>query len=132
MTSIKSSQLKAGQHTACYRSRTTPCASDSQTTQPDSPQVGKQQQNSDCKQPVTAARDAHAEQRHDDARQPRRRVDTQPRASRASTHANRQAQHPRAAATRRRCPSSPTCHETAPQPLLNSCASQPLLCDYCR
>jgi hypothetical protein len=27
-TSTKSSQMKASQHTACYRSRTTPCASD--------------------------------------------------------------------------------------------------------
>jgi hypothetical protein len=38
---IKSNQMNASQHTACYRSRTTPCASDSQTTrtQPDSPRV---------------------------------------------------------------------------------------------
>jgi hypothetical protein len=27
-TSIRSSQMKAGQHTACYRAHTTPCASD--------------------------------------------------------------------------------------------------------
>jgi hypothetical protein len=39
IASIISSQMKASQHTACYRSRTTPCASDSHTTQPDSPQV---------------------------------------------------------------------------------------------
>ncbi len=37
--SIKSSRMKASQHTACYRSRTTPCASDPETTQPNSPQV---------------------------------------------------------------------------------------------
>jgi hypothetical protein len=67
---------------------------------------------------VNAASDTHAEQQHGDVRQPRRRVDTQPRASRASTHTNTQAQRPRAAATRRGCTSSPTCHETAPQPLV--------------
>jgi hypothetical protein len=39
IASIKSSQMKTSQHTACYRSRTKPCASDTQTTQPDSPQV---------------------------------------------------------------------------------------------
>ncbi len=44
---------------------------------------------------------------------------TQPRAPRSSTQTNTQAQRPRAAATRRHCTSSPTCHETAPQPLLN-------------
>jgi hypothetical protein len=31
--------MKASQHTARYRSSTTPCASDPKTTQPDSPQV---------------------------------------------------------------------------------------------
>jgi hypothetical protein len=31
--------MKASQHTACYRSRTTPCASDPKTTQPDGPLV---------------------------------------------------------------------------------------------
>jgi hypothetical protein len=35
-----------------------------------------------------------------------------------STHTNTHAQHPRAAATPRHCTSSPTCHETAPQPLV--------------
>ncbi len=37
IASIKSSQMKASQHTACYRSRTTPHANDSQTTQPQYP-----------------------------------------------------------------------------------------------
>ncbi len=32
-------QMKASHVSACYRSRTTPCASDPKTTQPDSPQV---------------------------------------------------------------------------------------------
>ncbi len=67
---------------------------------------------------MNTASDTHAEQRHDDDRQPRRRVDTQPRASRASTHTNTQPQRLGAAATRRRCTSSSTCHETAPQPIL--------------
>jgi hypothetical protein len=39
IASIKSSQIKDSQRTACYRSRTTPCASGPKTTQPDSPQV---------------------------------------------------------------------------------------------
>jgi hypothetical protein len=39
IASIKSTQMKDSQHTACYRSRTTPCATDPRTTQPDSPQV---------------------------------------------------------------------------------------------
>jgi hypothetical protein len=56
-------------------------------------------------------------QQHDDVWQPKRRVDTQPRTSRASTHTTKPAPR-RRAATRRRCTSSSTCHETAPQPRL--------------
>jgi hypothetical protein len=54
--------------------------------------------------------------------------DTQSRASRASTHTNTQAQRPRAAATRRHCTSSPTCHETAPQPILKTPAHRHRCC----
>ncbi len=111
---IKSNE--ASQRTACYRSRITPCASDTHTTLPDSPQVPdshpttqatdtvtltqlttrhtatpctcqqalgtQQQRHSNCQQRVNAARDAHAEQRHNNVWPPKRIADTgtQPRA----------------------------------------------------
>jgi hypothetical protein len=73
IASIKSRRMKASHLTACYRSRTTPCASDPKTTQTDS--------HRDLKPPslhTTLQYSRHTLQRRRSVRGRRRDADTEP------------------------------------------------------